>query len=303
MAATQSRKRSVVRDRLAEFFRDQKTRAGVLGRRQLGIEAPDDTELVEHLIRERRLKTRMDGSADGGLLSTAWLAWELLQLEAPMDNAGVVRTVGYLLQQQDQPGRVFGEGCRPYLHERKWCNHYVGGFFSAGPTEQPTAPARFPTGAVVNTEQQARFAASCFALRTVIRAGEDRREGVHRHVASLLDLPGLWTDWGGDWSPDLVFFALGAVALAPLDLRERAAQASAQVIARQQADGSWPGADLFHALDMLLLAPTPQARDAVRRAVPLASQLIGDGKALTEDGGAERGLVVLQALALTGGAS
>ncbi len=303
MVATQARERSVIRDRLAEFFRDQKTRAGVLARRLLQREAPDDAELVEHLIRERRRKTRMDGSVDGALLPTAWLGWELLQLEAPMDNASVVRTVGFLLQQQDQPGRFFGEGCRPYLHERRWCSHYVGGFFSAGPAEQPIAPARFPTGAVVNEEQYARFATSCFALRTVIRAGEDRREGVHRHVASLLDLPGLWSEWGGTWSPDLVFFALGAVALAPLDLRGRAAQASAQVIARQQPDGSWPGADLFHALDMLLLVPTPEARDAVRRAVPFAGRLIQDGETLTEDTGAERGLVVLQAFALTGAAS
>lgn len=303
MAKTLSDERAAVRERLADFFRDQKTRAGVLGRRLLGIAAPDDAELAEHLIRERRLKTRMDGSMDGALVPTAWSAWELLQLEAPADNAGVVRMVGFLLRQQDQPGRVFGEGCRPYLHERKWCSHYVGGFFSAGPTEQPIAPARFPTGVLVGTEQHARFAASCFALRTVIRAGEDRREAVHRHVASLLGLPDLWTERGGEWPPDLVFFALGAVALAPLHLRERAAEASAQVIARQQADGSWPGADLFHALDMLLLVPSPRARDAVRRALPPASRLIQEGTTLSEDAGAERGLVVLRALALNGGAS
>lgn len=303
MAATQSRERSVARDRLAELFRDRHTRSGVLARRLLQIETPSDAELVEHLIRERRRKTRMDGSVDGALLPTAWLAWELLQLEAPTDNAGVVRTVGFLLKQQDQPGRVFGEGCRPYLHERRWCNHYVGGFFSAGATEQPMAPARFPTGAVENEEQHARFAASCFALRTVMRAGEDRREGVHRHVASLLDLPGLWSEWGGAWSPNLVFFALGAIALAPLDLRERAAGVAGEVIARQEKDGSWPGADLFHALDMLLLVPTPKARAAVRRAVPQACRLIQDGETLTGDIGEERGLIALRALAVSDGAS
>lgn len=304
MAATQSRERSGIRERLAEFFGDQKTRAGVLARRLLGIEAQDDAALAEHLIRERRMRTRMDGSLDGALVPTTWLAWELLELETPTDNAGVVRTVGYLLRQQDQPGRVFGEGCRPYLHERQWCNHHVSGFFSAGPTEQPISPARFPTGVLVKEEQQARFAASCFALRTVMRAGEDRRDAVHRHVASLLDIPGLWSEWGGDfWSPDLVFFALGAIALAPLDLRERAAQASAQVIARQQKDGSWPGADLFHALDMLLLVPTADARDAARRAVPLACRLMQDGERLTDEVSAERGLVLLRALALTGATS
>jgi hypothetical protein len=299
MAATQSRERLAVRDRLTQFFRDQKTRAGVLARRLLKTEAPGDTDLAELLVRERRMRTRMDGSLDGALLPTAWLAWELLQLESPTDNASVVRTIGFLIRQQDQPGRVFGEGCRPYLHERQWCNHYVGGFFSAGPTEQPIAPATFPIGVLVKEEQQARFAASCFALRTVIRAGEDRRDSVHRHVASLLDIPGLWSEWGGTWAPDLVFFALGAVALAPLALRERAGQAAAQVIARQQTDGSWAGADLFHALEMLLMVPTAEARDAVRRAVPLACRLIQDGGNLTDGAGAERGFLVLRALALS----
>jgi hypothetical protein len=133
----------------------------------------------------------------------------------------------------------------------------------------------------------------------VIRAGEDRRDSVHRHVASLLEVPGLWSEWAGAWAPDLVFFALGAVALAPLGLRERAGQAGAQVIARQQPDGSWPGADLFHALDMLLMVPTAEARDAVRRAVPLACRMIQEGVALTDEAGPERGLLVLRALALT----
>jgi len=117
----------------------------------------------------------------------------------------------------------------------------------------------------------------------------------------LLDLPGLWSEWGGTWAPDLVFFALGAVALAPLALRERAGQAAAQVIARQQPDGSWPGADLFHALEMLLMVPTAEARDAVRRAVPLACRLVQEGANLTGEAGAERGLLVLRAHALING--
>ncbi len=298
MAATLSRERSVARDHLADYYRDRQTRAGVLSRRLLRMEAPQDAELMGHLVAERRRRTRQDGSVDGALIPTAWLAWELLQLESPMDHAGVVRTVGFLLGQQDQPGRFFGEGCRPYLHERHLCNHYVGGFFSAGPPECLVAPTTFPHGTAVIEEQHARFAASCFALRTVVRAGEDRREGVHRHVASLLDIPGLWSEWGSAWSPDLAFFALGAIALAPLDLRERSAQAASQVIARQQADGSWPGADLFHALDMLLLVPTAEARQAVRRAAALVCNRVQDSAMLSGDAGEERGLIALRALAL-----
>ena len=139
MAQTLSSERAVARARLAEYFRDRKTRAGVLARRLLGTAAQADAMLTEHLIRERRLQTRIDGSMDGGLVPTAWAAWELLQLEAPADQAGVVRTVGFLLGRQEQPGRVFGEGCRPYMHERRLCSHHVGGFFSAAPEEHPVA--------------------------------------------------------------------------------------------------------------------------------------------------------------------
>ncbi len=286
--------------RLTEYFRDRMTRAGLLARRLLRLETPEDAELAEHLIRERRRKTRLDGSMDGALVPTAWAAWELLQLDAPPDNAGLVRTIGFLLGRQDQPGRIFGEGCRPYTHERRICSHYLSGFFSAGPEESPIAPLRFPTGVTITAEREARFAASCFALRSVIRAGEDRRTGVRQHVTSLLQLPELWSGGGSElWTPNLAFFALGGVALAPLDLREQAARVAAQVAAQQHSDGTWAGADLFHALDMMLTVPTAEAREAVRRAGPAVASLLQDEATLAGEAGEERGLVALRALALS----
>ena len=300
MAHTLRGERSAARARLAEYFRERKTRAGVLARRLLNAPAPDDAVLAEHLIRERRMQSRIDGSMDGGLIGTAWAAWELLQLEAPTDQAGVVRTVGFLLGRQEQPGRIFGEGCRPYMHERRLCSHYLGGFFSAAPEEHPLAPLTFPSGVVVSDERGARFAASCFALRVVIRAGEDRREGVQRHVASLLDLDSLWSWEDEAWTPDARLFAFGAIASAPLAQRDRAAQRRAGVLERQGPDGSWPGADPFHALDMVLQGPTPEARAAVARAAPLLSGLILEDDALEREAGEERGLIALRALTVAG---
>ena len=64
----------------------------MLARRMLGVEAPEEDVLVEHLIRERRRYTRMDGSSQGSLMTTAWATWELLQLDCPADHAVVVRT-------------------------------------------------------------------------------------------------------------------------------------------------------------------------------------------------------------------
>jgi len=282
-------------DRLAEYFRPRKTRPGVLARRLLKIEAPDEDVLVEHLVRERRRYTRMDGSSQGSFVRTAWATWELLQLDSPPDHSGVVRTVGYLIPRQDQPGRHWGEGCAPDRHERRECQHYLNGFFSAATADEALAPLRFPSGVELADEAGARFAASCFALRSVLRAGEDRRTAVRRHLESLLHLPDLW-EQAGRWSTDLALFAIGALAFAPLDLRERAGAALDAVASRQGRDGNWPEASAFHAADMLLSVPRAEARRVVVRTAPaLWAALEQDG--LTDgDEQEERALIALRAL-------
>ncbi|HXV86658.1 MAG TPA: hypothetical protein VD793_08160, partial [Gemmatimonadales bacterium] len=288
-------KRGPALERLAEYFQIRKTRPGVLARRLLKTPAPDEDILVEHLIRERRRNTRMDGSIGGSLVRTAWTIWELLQLDCPPDHSGVVRTVGYLIPRQDQPGRLWGEGCSPQRHERKACQHHVSGFFSAGPADQPLAPLRFPAGADVTDEADARFAASCFALRSVLRAGEDRRATVRRHLESLLNLEGLWAS-AGDWPTDLALFALGALGVAPLDLRERVPAALDAVIGRQGKDGAWPGASAFHAVDMLLSVPRVEARRAVLRTAPVLWESLAEEGPGESDESEERALITLRAL-------
>jgi hypothetical protein len=286
-------------DQLADYFRDRKTRPGVLARRILKMPAAEDAVLVEHLVGERRRHSRMDGSTDGSLVLTAWTTWELLQLDTPPDHAVVVRSVGYLIQRQEQPGRYWGEGCDPGRHERKQCQHFLGGFFSAATADQLIAPLRIPSaGPEIADEPGARFAASCFALRSVLRAGEDRRAGVRRHLVSLAELPGLWSDWGrgGFWTGDLALFAIGALAFAPLDLRDRMREALTHVLRHQGVDGDWPGASPFHAVAMLLSAPTAEARDAVTRTAPvlwaaLESEGLGEGAEAEE-----RALIALRAL-------
>ncbi len=283
--------------RLAEFFRGRQTRAGLLARRLLRRPAPDDLQLADHLVRERRRKSRMNGSIAGSLVQTAWTTWEFLELDCPTDHAAVVRTLGYVLAQQDRPGH-FGEGCDPTRHEARLCRHHVSGFFSPGSQDETVAPLSFPSGVVTERDPDARFAASCFALRVVLWAREDRREGVRRHIESLLAMPGLWDGAGGPWSPDLVFFALGALALAPLEYRDRLTERSEQVLARQDPDGRWAGASLFHALDMLWSVPAAPAREALRRAVPLICGLQREDGTFDEGGHEEVAIIGLRALSL-----
>lgn len=231
------------------FFRDRESWAAVVARRIMGKPRPDDARLADHLLRERRRRTRLDGSIGGSLVATAQAVWEMLELGAPPDNAGVVRMTGFLLGTQDQPGRwgeMEGRGT---------------GFFSLGPPERPAEPIEL-TGGATFTGDDARLIASCLALRAVLRAGHDQRTPVRAHVEALLtlqDLPLL-----------LAFAALGAAGRAGPDYHTRIRETAEPVLDAQEPDGAWPGVPLAFALEMLASVPLAEFRAAIRRSAPVA---------------------------------
>ncbi len=237
-------------ERAATFFERRESRAGILGRRLTGRTRLDDGDLAEHLIRDLRRRTRIDGSIGGSLVDTAWAAWELMDLGCAEDCAGLVRVLGYLLTQQDKPGH-FAEGCSPERHAARRCHHALQGFFSPGGRDDPIAPVTLPSGATFEDEEEARLAVSCLALRSVLRAGEDRREAVRRHVASLLDSDLMAGAWSADGNPDLLFLAVGAAGHGPIETRARLGPLLGEVLAHQGTDGTWARAHTFHALGML----------------------------------------------------
>lgn len=284
-------------ERLREFFRERTTRAGLIARRVLGMPRKDDGLLADQLIAERRRRTRLNGSIDGSLVKTAWAAWELLELDCPPDHTAIVRTVGWVLDQQNKPGR-FGEGCAPDRHERRLCRHFLSGFFSAGTADQDVAPLEFQSGVSITAEDDARFAASCFALRTVLRAREDRRAVVIEHLDSLMGLLEQPDTLDSERSPDLAFFALGAVALAPIRYRDGLERLVERILSDQDETGQWPGVSPFHACEMLLSVPTAPAREALRRTIPgLLDRQRPDG-AFDPAGGEETALTGLRVLLL-----
>ncbi len=250
--------------RAAEFFAVRETRAGVVARRHLHTSRANDTELADHLIREIRRRTRLDGSMSGSLVATAWAAWELMDLGCLADCAALVRVVGYLLARQNGPGH-FAEGCSEARHHARQCHHYLQGFFSPGVRDTEIAPLSFPIGVTITCEEDARFAASCFALRTVLRAGEDRRESVLQHVATLADSTFAGDPWKSRTDPNLFFFALGALSMGPRAVRACLASLLATALAGQRDDGTWQDVHLFHALDMLGGAPGTEVHDAAAR--------------------------------------
>lgn len=286
--------------RAAAFFAERDTHAGVVARRYLRAGRAKDKDLAEHLIREIRQRTRFDGSTGGSLVATAWAAWELMDLGCLADCAALVRTVGYLLSRQDGPGH-FAEGCSDERHGAQRCHHFLQGFFSPGMRDIEIAPLSFPTGVTITDEEDARFAASCYALRTVLRAGEDRREGVLRHVTSLADSAFVGDPWTRGTDPNLFFFALGALAHGPRAVRPRVAELLTEVLAHQDAEGSWPGTHLFHALDMLAGATGAEARQVAARLAPRLCAMQQPSGAFDAEGDEERALVAVRVLLLANG--
>lgn len=283
------------RDRAAGFLHDRASRPGVLGRRIMGRPGPRDAQLADQLIRERRRHTRIDGSMDGMLLRTAWTAWELMDLGCPTDHSAVLRTIGFVLSKQDRPG-YFAEGCTAERHAERLCRHFVSGFFSAGTPDEDVGPLEFPTGLVVNDEEAARFAASCFTLRVVLRAQQDCRSAVCQHVESLLAMDQLWESLGSRWPSDLTFFALGGVALAPLQYRERIDEIVSGIVEQQLPDGTWPNSHFFNALEMLMSASTPATRVALKRAAPLLRSMQSESGAFDPTDNEEIAFIGLRAL-------
>lgn len=245
-------------ERAAGFFAHRETLESVVARRLLGEPAPRDPDLADHLIRERRRRSRLDGSIGGSLVFTAHALWELLELGAERDDAAVVRLGGFLLQQQDRPGRWSDDGSAG------------DGFFSPGPRTSPITPLQLPSGTVFRDEADARFVASCLALRAVLRAGHESRKSVTSHLESLLRLRVL--------EPHLNFVVLGALGMAPPSYWTRIEPLVAEAARHQRDDGTWPGVTVFHAVDLLISVPTRAARALIVRAAPfVAAQQVASG--------------------------
>lgn len=281
--------------RLAKFFEKLATRPGVLARRALGRLTDSDQALRDRLIKEMRGETRLDGSVGGAAVPTIWRAIELMELGHHGDQVGVIRVMGWILNLQERPG-AFGEDCTDQRHSNKVCQHYIGGFFSAAPPHERLSPVSLPNGKVFRSEGSARFAVSCLALRAALMADNERRPAIQRHLESLAVLRETWTSWNGYFTPDAIVSALGALAVAPPPFRDLLPDLSDFVAQHQNADGTWPNADLFHVLEALVAAGTLKAKLAVCQAVPMLLERQRPDGSFGSTSREERALIGLRAL-------
>lgn len=275
------------------FFASAPTRQGVLARRTLGQPAADDGALVQRLVTTLVEESRRDGSS-AAVVPTIWRAHELLDLDGDAEGA-CGRVIEWLLDLQGKPG-AFSQGCTRIRHGRRVCEHFLSGFFSPAPPEQRLAPVMLPNGKVFRAEPAARFAISCLALRAALRGRWRERPSIQRHLVSLLQLQDQWDDWGGYFAADAIVAGIHALALSSPSDRQLRTRLSSLIAAHQANDGTWPTADLFHTLEALLALGTPEARVAVRRAVPalLSRQRIDGTFGSTAQ--QERALIALRSL-------
>jgi len=290
-------------DRAVVYFDGRETRAGLVARRLLDRVQPEDARLSATLVRERRRRILSDGSVGGDLVATAWLAWELMDLGLRAGDEPVRRTVKWLLGRQ---GRDGAELCLPRRHEFVLNEHSIGGFFAYRARGRAFRRLVLPGGGTAVSDQGSRFVASCFALRTVLRAGQLETRAlahaqatenrypvrrttptakakpplgildlplVRRHVGSLLALPKMWDSWGGLWQPTLTVSALAAIAWAPLPFRSQLPILAEHLALNQKPDGSWRNLDIIHAVDALVSIQLPQAREAVALAAPKLAKI------------------------------
>jgi hypothetical protein len=256
-----------VLERLRLYFGALRTRQGILARRALGAENPEDAELAATLARQLTAELRPDGSVGGAAVATIWRAHELMDLGQEPGSAGVASTLAWMLRRQNAPG-AYGAGCDKARHAHRACAHWIGGFFSPGPETERLAPITLPNGKAFRAEPAARFAISCLALRAVLRAGLTGRKAVGQHLDSLRLLADEWTEWTGFFAPDMIVAGLHGVALAGPAARGTVERLVDVVVSHQRVDGEWANADLFQTLDALIAAGLPAARTAVRRALP-----------------------------------
>lgn len=288
--------------RLEAFFAPRRSRAAILAREALGRPAPGDEAARAAIIASLQRGLRTDGSVGGAALPTIWRAIELMELGHSGQEPGTARFITWTLGLAGQPG-AFGEGCHPARHEQKACDHYLAGFFAPAPETERLAPITLPCGKTFRAEAQARFAVSCLALRAVLMAGLAGKASVKKHLMSLAVLADVWDDWSGYYAPDLVIAALHPLALSPPVYRGATLKTARFIAENQQDDGTWPNADLFHALHSLMAAGTPPAKKAIARAVPALIAMQRKDGAFGATAQEERALIGLQALLHSTGAN
>jgi hypothetical protein len=292
-------------DRLEDALLDAPLLEAVIARREVRVAGDEDLAHASALARELCSFQEEDGSWAGDLARTAEALLLLHSLASDGDSevgATLSAAAAWVRGRMAKPG-AFGEGCDPVRHEAGLCSHAMAGFFSPGPASADLSGLTLAVPARFGADAEARLGVSSIALDALLRCGV-AGGFTEPHLASLRKLvsgESLVTAK----SPMVagLVAALSALIASPPNDRTRSAidRGMARLLGMQRADGSWPGADIFHVLDMLGRAGARgygggPVDAAIQRAVEMLALLQrGDGSWGRETG-PERMLVAWRAL-------
>lgn len=266
-------------ERVTRRLLDSPVYEAVLARREAGRSAPDDGALLDELAHVVVQEQDVLGSWGGSLIRTAEALLLLREFESRSTEvtSAVGRALEWLALQQNGVSR-FGDPCEPDLHHTRLCHHFAAGFYAAPELQERNTPLVLASGLELRDLRGCRFAASALALRaaflwrSLTQADADHLDAL-RNVAQLAFRPG---------APRLpvgaLLIGLGTLAAAPRTPQGMTAihGAISRLVGMQRADGSWPGIDINHVLDVLLYSigrgyGSPLFDAAIRRA---ADQLV-----------------------------
>jgi hypothetical protein len=286
--------------RLEDALLNARILEAVLARREAGMARETDAGHSEALAREL---CRFQGESGSWGESLARTSEALLLLNALTPAAGgvvraaVKRGVTWMRSLEGRPG-AYAEGCDAKRHEAGTCAHVLTGFLSAADPDTDlagltsSAPARF------GTDADARLGVSCVALQAALRWGF-RDDAEERQLAGIRKViaDGLRSTVEAGAVGGYVAAIEALVESRPDDeTRPVVAAGINHVLRIQRADGSWPGADTFHVLDLLLRASDagfadPAIDAAVARAVEMLALLQRSDGSWGRETGPERMLV------------
>jgi hypothetical protein len=292
--------------RLEDALLDAPVLEAVVARREAGVLREGDAEHARALADELCRYQLDDGSWAGSLVRTAE-SMILLRTLAPdaADKARrcADRAAHWIESRVGLPG-AFGEGCDPARHEAGLCKHAIGGLYSPGGASENLTGLTLGVPARFGTDADARLGAAAIALLAVLR-WDRTGEAVEAPVSALRRIvAGDALGSPRDGTVAGYIAAVGALVEAPAPNEETRDVVNAglgRILGVQRADGSWPGADTFHVLDVLMRAHargygSAGVENAIHRAVEMLALLQRSDGSWGRETGPERMLVGWRAL-------
>jgi hypothetical protein len=241
--------------RTERLLLEQPVLESFIARREAGETRHDDQETADALAAELAAHQSPDGSWGGSLQHTAEALLLLSELSpsARMSDE-IARGLAWLRARRREEG-VFGEPCTPDQHAAGICRHFAGGFFSPGPSNVSFAGTTLSNGLRLASDSDARLGLSALALRAVLAHSSASTDDLLqvdalRRIADLL-----FRDPNGISVP-AALTVITTLALAPRNATHLSIVhgALSRLVRLQRGDGSWPGAEMFHVAETLLIA-------------------------------------------------